>query len=401
MARMDAEFSWKPGLTSLTGSRMIRSVSKRVDALVDRLEEAAERTSSAVSSLATMSVGALELQASKQRRRARLLLLLSLVGVVSYILLGAYFFHTFEDGWSFTDSLYFCVVSISTCGFGDMSPSSPFTKAFNTFYVLFGVSSVFVQLSSFLAAIQSLGVQSVQLRLARTHGSAAARKGGKTSTADAPDAVSSSSPSTRSPQSALRFYVSNLSAWLIVFSLIQFGCALPYWMLLVDPTGSRLSAAELSAAANATFPGLAVPGAGVPYLEGLYFGWITALTIGYGSTPTGVPTELALQPAWYRPYLTFHILLSTSTLGGLISHISKLRGERAAQAQQAQLSKLELTDDLIAQLDRDGNGVDRLEFVIGKTHKFQPLPSLVFPPPLRLPLTLLTFQTSVLSPVQS
>ena len=85
----------------------------------------------AVSSLATMSVGALELQASSKRaaaapsfeprRRGELHSTRRLLP------------HTFEDGWSFT---VFCVVSISTCGFGDMSPSSPFTKAFNTFYVL-------------------------------------------------------------------------------------------------------------------------------------------------------------------------------------------------------------------------------------------------------------------------
>ena len=88
-------------------------------------------------------------------------------------------------------------------------------------------------------------------------------------------------------------------------------------------------------------------------------------TIGYGATPDGVPADPSLLPGWYRPFLTFQIVLSVSTLAGLVSHMSRLKGQRAAQLQQAELQRLRLTERLIEQFDRNGDGVDKLEFVVG------------------------------------
>ena len=91
----------------------------------------------------------------------------------------------------------------------------------------------------------------------------------------------------------------------------------------------------------------------------------THRTIGYGASPDGGPADPSLLPGWYRPFLTIQIVISVSMLTGLVSHVSKLQGQRAAQLKQAQLQQLSLTEDLIAQLDRNGDGVDRLEFVVG------------------------------------
>ena len=48
-------------------------------------------------------------------------ILLSIVLVVAYIIGGAFLFQMWE-GWSFLDSSYFCFITLTTIGFGDLTP---------------------------------------------------------------------------------------------------------------------------------------------------------------------------------------------------------------------------------------------------------------------------------------
>lgn len=52
---------------------------------------------------------------------------------------GAFVYTTFLEPWSYRESLYFCFVTLSTVGFGDYLPSSPQSKIFSIFYMLFGL----------------------------------------------------------------------------------------------------------------------------------------------------------------------------------------------------------------------------------------------------------------------
>ena len=65
-------------------------------------------------------------------------LMLLAVGTVAYRL--------FED-WSWVDSLYFCVVAVTTVGFGDLSPTSDGAKLFTVFYIVSGVAIISVWLN--------------------------------------------------------------------------------------------------------------------------------------------------------------------------------------------------------------------------------------------------------------
>ena len=57
----------------------------------------------------------------------------------STLIFGAIAFHWLE-GWSYLDALYFCVITLATIGFGDLTPTTPLAKAFTIIYVLNGIA---------------------------------------------------------------------------------------------------------------------------------------------------------------------------------------------------------------------------------------------------------------------
>jgi hypothetical protein len=61
---------------------------------------------------------------------------------------GTVYYHLIE-GWNWLDSVYFCVVTLATVGYGDFSPTTPFGRLFAIFYILIGVAmlGVFIQLA--------------------------------------------------------------------------------------------------------------------------------------------------------------------------------------------------------------------------------------------------------------
>ena len=53
------------------------------------------------------------------------------------VLTGTLFYWRFED-WSLIESLYFCVVTLTTVGYGDLSPTTAGTQIFTIVYILTG-----------------------------------------------------------------------------------------------------------------------------------------------------------------------------------------------------------------------------------------------------------------------
>lgn len=74
--------------------------------------------------------------------------------VVGVIALGTLFYHEFEK-WSWIDSFYFTVVTLATVGYGDLSPTHPFTKLFTTLYIVIGLGL----LSSFILKLAEIRVE--------------------------------------------------------------------------------------------------------------------------------------------------------------------------------------------------------------------------------------------------
>jgi len=61
--------------------------------------------------------------------------------VVVYLIGGACIFATVEK-WAWVESIYFCVVSLSTVGYGDETPDTAAMKMFTVFYIYVGIAFV-------------------------------------------------------------------------------------------------------------------------------------------------------------------------------------------------------------------------------------------------------------------
>lgn len=71
------------------------------------------------------------------------------IWLVLILLVGTIFYHL-EEGWSWLDSLYFSVITLSTVGYGDLSPTTSASKLFTMAFIFLGMS-IFVSFASMLA----------------------------------------------------------------------------------------------------------------------------------------------------------------------------------------------------------------------------------------------------------
>ena len=65
------------------------------------------------------------------------------------LIAGGTVFYKVVEGFSWVDSIYFTVVTLTTVGYGDLSPETTLGKVFTVFYLLIGVGV----LVAFLALI--------------------------------------------------------------------------------------------------------------------------------------------------------------------------------------------------------------------------------------------------------
>lgn len=66
----------------------------------------------------------------------------SMVAWVGFLLVIGTIFYNYVEGWGWLDSLYFCVVTLATVGFGDLTPTTELGKAFAIIYIFLGLGLI-------------------------------------------------------------------------------------------------------------------------------------------------------------------------------------------------------------------------------------------------------------------
>lgn len=107
------------------------------------------------------------------------------------LLLSGMVFYSLVEHWTIVDSLYFCVTTLTTVGFGEPAPTTDIGKLFTVFFMITGVGM-------FLAVLNGIGRAAVKNQidsLDRRHPS----KRGHPSDDQPAGATPESSPSEASP----------------------------------------------------------------------------------------------------------------------------------------------------------------------------------------------------------
>ena len=289
------------------------------------------------------------------------IMLRSLVLVGAYLAIGVLFYTSFEDKacetlppptppkkwwqpfsgpppsledcrepWTVIDALYFCTVSMSTVGYGDFAPSSPASRGFTLVFIFMGITLVFVEISHACSDIlMSARTVSLKLldRLDATPIGLAGRQLGLSG--NAIDIDGNGVADFALPPSWFVFWAQEMA----LIGIIMLGAQLQSAAVLMNLE-----------------PGLS-------FGQSLYQCLITATTVGYGDV------DLTTQPA--RLWACVHILFSVTWLAALIGHVDSLQAARKSQLQRADLLRRQLDVAQITSLDHDGQGVDKLEFVVG------------------------------------
>ena len=76
------------------------------------------------------------------------------------VLSGTMFYWRVED-WTIIQSLYFCIVTLTTVGFGDLAPTTAGAQIFTIFYILTGIGL-------FVALLASIAEQYIAQKSERT-----------------------------------------------------------------------------------------------------------------------------------------------------------------------------------------------------------------------------------------
>lgn len=66
-------------------------------------------------------------------------MVVALSTLIAWIILGTVSFHHLEP-WSWIESFYFSVATVTTVGYGDLAPTTDMSRLFAAFYILIGVS---------------------------------------------------------------------------------------------------------------------------------------------------------------------------------------------------------------------------------------------------------------------
>ena len=130
-------------------TRANKLIEKQVDADADELEREIDAAAREGAKLGGDSASP-RLPRTRARRRRRLARSRDQGATLvagALVLTGTLFYWRFED-WTIIEALYFCVVTLTTVGYGDLAPTSAGTQLFTIVYILTGFGVLVALLTS-------------------------------------------------------------------------------------------------------------------------------------------------------------------------------------------------------------------------------------------------------------
>ena len=227
--------------------------------------------------------------------------------------------------WTALDAIYFGVVTMSTVGYGDLSPTTGYSQLFTIFYLFIGILVVFAQLTATV-----LDLFAPAFNFSRWALTFVLPQPGKVVL----DGSGEHDLMLHRKNSAI-FYTTRLLGPLLVWFAFQVIFAFAFDAIEPDW------------------------GFGVAFYHCL----VTATTVGYG--------DVRIVTSSGKVCAIVHILVSVCALGAIVGDIDAARSERAAQifrakqlTQRFDRSRLEhlLADE---KFNQDGGGIEKFEFVVG------------------------------------
>ena len=227
--------------------------------------------------------------------------------------------------WTALDAIYFGVVTMSTVGYGDLSPTTGYSQLFTIFYLFSGILVVFSQLTATV-----LDLFAPAFNFSRWALTFVLPQPGKVVL----DGSGEHDLRLHRKNSAI-FYTTRLLGPLLVWFAFQVIFAFAF--AAIEPDW----------------------GFGVAFYHCL----VTATTVGYG--------DVRIVTSSGKVCAIVHILVSVCALGAIVGDIDAARSERAAQifrakqlTQRFDRSRLEhlLADE---KFNQDGGGIEKFEFVVG------------------------------------
>ncbi|CAM9739540.1 unnamed protein product [Pylaiella littoralis] len=263
----------------------------------------------------------------------RWILIKCLAAVFAYLCLGV-IAYTSLAGMDFVDALYFCVVTLTTVGYGDVSAHKPSTKLFACFYILIGVAIV----ASFLAQLVELLLDEEEHLLLKLL---------KDSRASAMGIHRASPPSAKKTVSSVSM-LSLLRATCLVYVCglarccvrqVELVSGIAFFLLLV---GAGTVVFKMSGH--------------ISFIDAFYLTIVSSSTVGYGDYyPTTTGTRL---------FAIFFLPLSTLVLGKVIATYTEMKANERTKKKQTRILLATITANEYATMDTNGdNRVSPLEFL--------------------------------------